>query len=456
MVHLFKKNNYNIALDSASGAVHLLTDVAYDLLAEITPPMPPECPQALLSKLAPVYGRPEVQEAYSELFSLKEERQLFAEDMRVTDSFFQTGIVKALCLHVSHDCNLRCRYCFADCGEFHRTRSLMSAEVGRRALDFLIEHSGKIKNLEVDFFGGEPLLNFDAVREITRYGRELEQKHNKTIRFTMTTNGTLLDDENIAFLNEQMHNIVLSIDGRPETNDALRPYLDGSGCYRDILPKYRALVAGRGDKSYYVRGTFTRETLDFADDVLHLADCGFEHISIEPVVLPADHPLSLREEDLPRIYAEYDRLAEAILERTRQGRPFNFFHFMIDLDAGPCVYKRVKGCGSGNEYLAVTPEGDIFPCHQFVEHSEYKLGNLTDGSLDGGLRRQFTACNICSVAECRDCWAKYFCGGGCAANNYKYGGGLAHPYKIACALERKRVECALYIKAALAESPVFC
>ncbi|NLK38662.1 MAG: thioether cross-link-forming SCIFF peptide maturase [Clostridiales bacterium] len=451
MVHLFQKNDFNIALDSASGAVHLLSDIAYDLLAEITPPMPQICPQKLLSRLAPVYGQEKVNEAYNELYELFLDKQLFSEDIPVQDSFFKTKTIKALCLHISHDCNLRCRYCFADCGEFHRTRSLMTGEVGRRALDFLIEHSGKIKNLEVDFFGGEPLLNFDVVREITIYGRELEKKHNKTIRFTMTTNGTLLNDEVITFLNEHMYNIVLSIDGTPETNDALRFYADGSGCYHDILPKYKALVAGRGNKSYYVRGTFTRETMSFTDDVLHLADCGFEHISIEPVVLPNDHPLSLRQEDLPRIFAEYDRLAEAIIKRTRQGRPFNFFHFMVDLDAGPCVYKRVKGCGSGCEYVAVTPEGDVYPCHQFVEHTECKLGNIFEDELRKDLRDRFSECNICNVEECRTCWAKYFCGGGCPANNYKYSEGISRPYKIACELQRKRVECALYIKAALAE-----
>lgn len=451
MIHLFTRNNINIALDSASGAVHVLTDAAYALLSEITHPMAQECPQELLSKHTPVFGQDTLKEAYRELYELYRDEQLFAQDMPVPKSFFESRKIKAMCLHISHDCNLRCRYCFADCGEFHRSRSLMTADVGRRALDFLIEHSGGIKNLEVDFFGGEPLMNFDVVRELTLYGRELEQKHNKNIRFTMTTNGTLLNDEITAFLNEHMSNIVLSIDGRQETNDSMRPYIDGSGTYSDILPKYKALVAGRGDKSYYVRGTFTRETMDFTDDVLHLADCGFDQISIEPVVLAADNPLSLREEDLPAIFAEYDRLTDAVIERTREGRPFNFFHFMVDLDAGPCVYKRVKGCSSGSEYVAVTPEGDIYPCHQFVEHTDCKIGNIFEGDLRDDIRSHFSGCNICTLNECKECWAKYFCGGGCSANNYKYCGDISIPYKIACELERKRVECALYIKAALAE-----
>ena len=427
----------------------MLSALAYKMLGLLEPPLTPECPAALRYDLAK-YDSQDVDEAYDELYALSESGVLFSEDVRIPVPPVELVSIKAMCLHIAHDCNMRCKYCFADTGEYHRSRALMSAETGRRALDFLIEKSGRIHNLEVDFFGGEPLLNFDAVKAILLYGRELEQIHNKNIRFTITTNASLLDDETIDFVNEHCANVVLSIDGRKAVNDQMRIFDDGSGTYDEIMPKIKKLVRARKGVNYYVRGTFTRNNLHFADDVLHLADEGFKEISIEPVVLPASDPLSLREEDLPVIFAEYEKLAKEMVVREKEGRGFNFFHFMTDLDAGPCVYKRVKGCGSGCEYVAVTPEGDVFPCHQFVEHPEYKLGNIFTGDLDLSIREKFSRCNIQANESCTQCWAKYFCGGGCAANNFNQNQNLMTPYKIGCELEKKRIECALYIKAALA------
>ena len=453
MVHLFSQQGYNIALDSASGAVHVLTGIAAEMLRLLKPPMSPECPVSVRYGLAK-YPSEEVKEAYSDLYSLYEEGMLFSEDMKgVSPASDASRIpVKSMCLHVSHDCNMRCRYCFAGTGSFRRERSLMDIGTAEKAIDFLLEKSGPIKNLELDFFGGEPLMNFDVVKEAVRYGREREKELGKNIRFTITTNGTLLDDESIAFINENMYNVVLSIDGRKEVNDRIRTYTDGSGTYDDILPLYRKLVESRSSGTYYVRGTYTRENLDFSKDVLSLADAGFDQISVEPVVLPPSDPLSIREEDLPVLFSEYEKLTEAMIERYREGRAFNFFHFMVDLDAGPCVYKRIKGCGSGSEYVAVTPDGDVYPCHQFVEHTEFRLGSIFDpDGLDNELRSSFAKCNICTNPECSGCWVKYFCGGGCAANNYNSSGDITVPYRIACELERKRVECALVLKAATSE-----
>jgi uncharacterized protein len=446
MIHFYKLNGYNIALDSPSGAVHVLTDIAHDLLSRLNPPLGDSCPADILAGFD---DREATAEAYGDLYELYRAGMLFSEDWDA-ETVHPTGLIKSLCLNVSHDCNMRCRYCFAETGSFSRGRSLMSFETGKRALDFLFEKSGPRKNLEVDFFGGEPLMNFDVVKRLVEYGRKTERALGKNIRFTITTNGSLLDDDSIAFINAHMSNAVLSIDGCRETNDKMRTFEDGSGTYDDILPKYKRLTAGRS-ADYYVRGTFTRENLNFCDDVLHLADLGFDQISVEPVVLGADSKLSLRAEDLPVIFAEYEKLAAAMIEREREGRGFNFFHFMIDLDAGPCVYKRVKGCGSGSEYAAVTPDGDIYPCHQFVSFPRYRMGNLYDGSFDTDMQKRFAGCNITTNPECRACWAKYYCGGGCAANNLSQCGDPVKPYGIACELERKRVECALMIKAALAD-----
>lgn len=452
MVHLFTQGGHYIALDSASGAVHVLTELSYKVLQYLKPPLSPRCPTSLRYNLAK-FSADDVTAAYEELYELYKEGMLFSEDVKIANVTPDAKYIpiKSMCLHIAHDCNMRCKYCFADTGDFHRERSLMSLEVAKKAIDFLLEKSGPIKNLELDFFGGEPLLNFDVVKETVKYGREQEKKLGKNIRFTITTNGSLLDDESIDFINENMSNVVLSIDGRKEVNDRIRTYLDGSGTYDDILPKYQKLVEKRTNGTYYVRGTYTRENLDFAKDVISLAEAGFDQISVEPVVLSDDDPLSIRREDLPRIFEEYETLTEEMIKRNKEGNAFNFFHFMVDLDAGPCVYKRMKGCGSGSEYVSVTPEGDVYPCHQFVEHTEYKLGNIFDGNLDDARRTEFAGCNICTNPECEKCWAKYFCGGGCAANNYKFAHDIKVPYEIACELERKRVECALTIKAAMAE-----
>lgn len=448
MLHIFKQGGQRIALDTASGAVHVLSALAYKMIGLLEPPLTAVYPTSLRYDLAK-YDSRDVGEAYDELFSLYQNGVLFSEDINIPVPPVEITNIKAMCLHIAHDCNMRCRYCFADSGDYHMKRTLMSADIGRKALDFLIEKSGKIHNLEVDFFGGEPLMNFDVVREIVLYGRELERIHNKTIRFTITTNASLLNEENISFINEHCANVVLSVDGMKSTNDAMRTFEDGSGTYDNIMPKIKSLIKARNGTNYYVRGTFTRNNLHFADDVLHLADEGFREISIEPVVLPANDPLSIREEDLPVIFEEYDKLAREMVKREKEGNGFNFFHFLVDLDTGPCAYKRAKGCGSGCEYIAVTPEGDIYPCHQFVEHSDYKLGDVFSGELKNEIRRKFSKNNIQTNEECKNCWAKYFCGGGCAANNLNQNKDLAIPYKIGCELEKKRVECALYIKAVL-------
>lgn len=440
-----------MVLDSPSGAVHVLTDTAYAVLEQLRPPLGETCPGYILDGAE---DKDAAAEAYGELYGLYRDGMLFSDDWDVKPEIERYASsaknVKSLCLNISHDCNMRCRYCFAGTGSFNRGRSLMSFETGKKALDFLFEKSGYIKNLEVDFFGGEPLMNFDVVKKLVGYGRETEKKYGKNIRFTITTNGSLLDDESIAFINENMSNAVLSVDGRRCTNDNMRTFEDGSGTYDSIIPKYKQLVAGR-HADYYVRGTFTRENLNFADDVFHLADEGFDQISVEPVVLDDGDELSLRREDLPVIFAEYEKLAAGMIKREREGRGFNFFHFMIDLEAGPCVYKRIKGCGSGSEYIAITPEGDIYPCHQFAGSPEYKMGSVYDGSFDTDMQKQFAGCNIMTLEHCKKCWARYFCGGGCAANNRRICGDVAKPYEIACELERKRIECALMIKAALAE-----
>lgn len=446
-VHTFKCCGQRIALDVPSGAVHVLSELAFEMLQRIAPPLAPECPTSLRYELAK-YESSDVSEAYDELFSLYKDGLLFSEDTEY--KMPPSGVVKSMCLHVSHDCNMRCKYCFADAGDYNRSRKLMSLETGKKALDFLFEKSGGIHNLEVDMFGGEPLLNFDVVRELVAYGRQRERELGKKIAFTITTNGTLLDDEAIDFINAEFSNVVLSIDGRREVNDRMRVFEDGTGSFDTILPRSKKLVEKRGEGDYYVRGTFTRENLDFASDVIALADAGFDQISIEPVVLDENDPLAIRREDLPRIFREYDKLARELIHRNREGRNINFFHFMIDLDNGPCVYKRCKGCGSGSEYVAVTPDGDIFPCHQFVEFMPMRMGNVWDGTFDREMQKKFADCNITTNPVCRECWAKYYCGGGCVANNYKYKGAVETPYEITCELERKRVECALAIKAATA------
>ncbi len=454
MVHIFTQCGYKLALDSASGSVHLLNGVSYDILSILTQngedreDMPESIGEDILAALSEKYDGEKLREAYSELYELYEAGMLFSSDVVIPPPVYRAeNPIKSMCLHISHDCNMRCKYCFAGKGDYGRKRELMSYECGCAAIDFLLKRSGGIKNLELDFFGGEPLMNFDVVKRLVKYGREKEAPLGKHIRFTMTTNGTLLDDESIDFLNENMSNIVLSVDGRREVNDLMRPAENGDGTYDVIIPAYKKLVSKRkGD--WYVRGTFTAKNLDFVNDVMALADEGFENISVEPVVLDERDELAIKHEHLPQIFAEYDKLSDIMIRLRREGRGFTFFHFMIDLDAGPCVYKRTKGCGSGCEYIAVTPDGSVYPCHQFAETEPFRMGSVYGGELRGDIAKEFCENNIITNKECSKCFAKYFCGGGCAANNHKYCGDIRKPYEIGCILERKRVECAIAVETA--------
>ncbi|NLK96623.1 thioether cross-link-forming SCIFF peptide maturase [Defluviitalea saccharophila] len=450
MIHKFSMDGVNMVLDIYSGAVHVVDDIVYELVDDYKK----YSRDQLIQKYKEKYEISQVEEAIEEIEALEKEGLLFTEDMYVDYlSQFQgrNPIVKALCLHIAHDCNLKCKYCFAGEGEYRGHRSLMSAEVGKKAIDFLIQASGNRRNLEIDFFGGEPLMNFEVVKEIVDYARSIEEKHNKNFRFTITTNGVLLDDDIQAYINEHMHNVVLSIDGRKEVHDRMRYTVNHKGSYDIVVPKFKKIADSRNQTNYYVRGTFTRENLDFAKDVLHLADLGFKQVSVEPVVAPKEMSYALREEDLPMLYAQYEELARELVHRKKEGQGFNFFHFMIDLTQGPCVAKRLAGCGSGSEYLAVTPEGDLYPCHQFVGLEEFKMGTVFEGIQNLPMQKQFQACNVYAKDECKNCWAKFYCSGGCAANAYQFHGDIHIPYKIGCELEKKRVECALYVTAKLAE-----
>ena len=450
MIHQYKSNGYNIVMDINSGAVHVVDDVVYDVVADYE-----SCSRdELIDKLSGIYALSDIQEAVSEVERLKEAGELFAEDEYqdyVIDFKKRQTVVKALCLHIAHDCNLACRYCFAEEGEYHGRRALMSFEVGKKALDFLIANSGSRRHLEVDFFGGEPLMNWEVVKQLVEYGRSQEKEHNKNFRFTLTTNGVLLNDEIMEFCNREMSNVVLSLDGRREVNDRMRPFRSGKGSYDLIVPKFQKFAQSRGTKDYYVRGTFTRNNLDFSRDVLHFADLGFDKMSIEPVVASPDEPYAIREEDLPQIMEEYDRLAREYIERQKEGRGFTFFHFMIDLDQGPCVAKRLSGCGSGTEYLAVTPWGDFYPCHQFVGQEGFLLGNVEEGITNTAVRDEFKMCNVYAKEKCRNCFARFYCSGGCAANSYNFHGSITDAYDIGCEMQKKRIECAIMIKAALAD-----
>ncbi len=446
MIHRFSRNGVNIVCDTDSGAVHILDDVSYALCGKLSAPLSEECPTEFRSGFDGFDGDT-VNEAYAELYKLYKDGALFSDDSYIPKQVRQSAPIKALCLHVSHDCNLRCKYCFAATGDFHTGRKIMDFETAKRAIDFVIERSGARRNLEVDFFGGEPLMAWDTVKKTVEYARSIEQQHNKNFRFTITTNGVLLDDEKIEYINREMSNAVLSLDGRREINDNLRIRVDGSGSYDTIVPKFQKLVASRGDKDYYVRGTFTHHNLDFDRDVLHMADLGFEQVSVEPVVSDPSLPWALQESDLEEIFNRYDILADELLKRRREGKGFNFFHFMIDLEQGPCIIKRLRGCGAGYEYTAITPEGDIYPCHQFVGQADYKLGNLYDGTFDFALSDRFGALNVYTREDCGDCWAKFYCSGGCSASNFFTNGDIAKPYFVGCELERKRVECAIYMKA---------
>ena len=456
MIHQYKNNGYNIVMDVCSGAVHVVDDITYDVieLYEKNRENGVETDLSLLEKELPQYSSGELQETLEEVEALKESGELFAEDeyqQYVIDFKKRKTVVKALCLHIAHDCNLGCRYCFAEEGEYHGRRALMSLEVGKQALDFLVANSGNRRNLEVDFFGGEPTMNFDVVKELVRYGRSLEGPHNKNFRFTLTTNGVLLDDDIMEFANREMANVVLSIDGRKEVNDYMRPTRNGKGSYDLIVPKFRKFAELRNQTNYYVRGTFTHHNLDFSEDVLHLADLGFKQISVEPVVAPPEEPYAIREEDLPKLLEEYDKLAKEMIKREKEGRGFNFFHFMIDLTQGPCVAKRLSGCGSGTEYLAVTPWGDLYPCHQFVGMDEFKLGDVWHGVQAEEIRDEFKLCNVYAKEKCRNCFARFYCSVGCAANSYNFHGSILDAYDIGCELQKKRIECAIMIKAALAD-----
>ena len=448
MIHQYKSNGYNIVLDVNSGAVHVVDDVTYDVI-ELFEKLDAE---AIISKLSSKYKEEEIREVIDEVEQLKKDGQLFTEDIYqpFVEKFKETRqtVVKALCLHIAHDCNLACKYCFAEEGEYHRRRELMSFEVGKKALDFLVANSGNRVNLEVDFFGGEPLMNWDVVKQLVEYGRSLEEPNNKKFRFTLTTNGVLLNDEIMEYLNKEMSNVVLSLDGRKEVNDRMRPFRTGKGSYDLIVPKFQKLADSRNQTNYYVRGTFRRDNLDFSEDVKHFADLGFKQMSIEPVVGPEEDPYSIREEDLPKIMEEYDKLALEYIKRKKEGNGFNFFHFMIDLNQGPCVYKRLSGCGSGTEYLAVTPWGDFYPCHQFVGNEDFLMGNVNDGIVRNDIVETFGDCNVYSKAKCKNCFSKFYC----AANSYNFHGTINDAYDIGCEMQKKRVECSIMIKAALADA----
>lgn len=454
MIHTYKLGGYNIVLDVCSGSVHLVDEVAYDIIEayESTPH-----DQIIVDILAKYGDRDDVTEAdirdcFDDIEELKAEGKLFTPDTfePIAGELKQktSGVVKALCLHVAHVCNLNCSYCFASQGKYSGERAVMSFEVGKRALDFLIENSGTRHNLEVDFFGGEPLMNFDVVKELVKYAREREKETGKNFRFTLTTNGMLIDDDVIDFANRECSNVVLSLDGRREVHDRYRVDYAGNGSWEKIVPKFQKLVEARGGKDYYMRGTFTHANPDFLNDIKEMLALGFRELSMEPVVTAPNDPSALTEEDLPIVLDQYEKLAELMLEKHREGDPFTFYHYMIDLKGGPCIYKRVSGCGSGTEYMAVTPWGDLYPCHQFVGDEKFKLGNIWSGVDNKTIQDEFMNCNVYARPECRDCWAKLYCSGGCAANAYHATGAITGVYEYGCKLFKKRMECAIMLEAA--------
>lgn len=449
MIHRYQKKGLNFVLDVNSGAVHLLDDISYAVSGLLDENMGDTCPQSIIDAL-PDYTADEIREAYDELYELKKAGQLFAQDDYIDVSRYipVNAPVKALCLHVAHDCNLRCKYCFASTGDFGQGRKIMPPEIAKKAIDFVIARSGVRHNIEVDFFGGEPLMAWDTVTQTVDYARSLEEKYNKKFRFTITTNGLLLDEDKRKYINENMDNCVLSLDGRREVNDEFRKTVAGTGSYDTIVPKFKALVDERDPNlDYYARGTFTSHNLDFAEDVLSIADAGFDRLSVEPVTADPGCGYDLTEDDLPKIEAEYDHLTDIMLERKKEGKPFTFFHFMVDLDQGPCVVKRLRGCGAGYEYVAVTPDGDIYPCHQFVGKDEFKQGSVLDQSFNMDIAQKFAGMNIYSRPKCQKCWAKFYCSGGCSAANYNMNHDMNDSYDLGCEMERKRLECAIYLKA---------
>lgn len=447
MIHQFEINGMNMVLDVNSGAVHVLDPEAARVLSCYDSNGNPV--KEKLESLEKQYGNKQVGEIRSELDGLISDGLLFADNPyeKMFADVKGSKVVKALCLHIAHDCNLRCKYCFAGEGNYNGEKSIMSVEVAKKAIDFVIANSGSRKNIEIDFFGGEPLLNMETVKETVNYAREKEKTCNKNFRFTITTNGMLLKDEIIEYLNDTMDNIVLSLDGRREVNDKMRIRRDGTGSYDTILPNFKRLVSKRGDKDYYVRGTFTSNNLDFSNDVMHMADTGFDQLSIEPAVLKDGTGFEIKREHLETIFSEYEKLARELLERKKSGKGVNFFHFMIDLDGGPCIAKRLRGCGSGSEYLAVTPAGDLFPCHQFAGFKEFKMGNVFTGIDRPDIIERFTKINVFTREKCKECWARFYCSGGCTANAWQFENDLSGVYEIGCEMQKKRIECALWLKA---------
>ena len=456
MIHQYKLGGYNIVLDVCSGSVHVVDEVAYDMISLFEGNDRETVIKAAAEKYA---GREEItrrdlEECWEQIAALRDAGQLFTPDtfepMAGSLKEKTAGVVKALCLHVAHTCNLNCAYCFASQGKYHGERAVMSFEVGKQALDFLIANSGTRRNLEVDFFGGEPLMNFQVVKDLVAYARSIEKEHNKNFRFTLTTNGLLIDDDVIDFANREMSNVVLSLDGRKEIHDRYRVDYAGNGSWERIVPRFQKLVAARGGKNYYMRGTFTHANPDFLKDIQQMLDLGFTELSMEPVVCAPGDSSALTEEDFPVVCAQYEQLAELMLRRDREGKPFTFYHYMLDLSGGPCIYKRISGCGSGTEYMAVTPWGDLYPCHQFVGDEKFRLGNIWDGVTNTERRAEFAACNVYAHPECRDCWARLYCSGGCAANAYHATGAITGIYEYGCRLFRKRMECAIMVAAARA------
>ena len=449
MIHQYKMGGYNIVLDICSGAVHAVDEVAYDIISMFEN----NDKETVINAMADKYAdrnditKEDIDECYAQVLSLKENGELFVEDtfepMAGELKRKTAGVVKALCLHIAHTCNLNCAYCFASQGKYQGERALMSFEVGKRALDFLIENSGSRHNLEVDFFGGEPLMNFDVVKKLVEYARSIEKEKGKNFRFTLTTNGVLIDDDVIDFCNKEMSNVVLSLDGRKEVHDKFRVDYNGNGSWEKIIPKFKKLVDARNNKDYYMRGTFTHHNPDFLEDIKTMLDLGFTELSMEPVVCAEDDPSALTYDDLPVVLEQYEKLAQLMIKRRKEGKPFTFYHYMIDLQGGPCIYKRISGCGSGTEYMAVTPWGDLYPCHQFVGDEKYLLGNIFDGVKNTAIQDEFMECNVYSREECKDCWARLYCSGGCAANAYHATGSVKGVYKYGCELFKKRMECAI-------------
>lgn len=451
MIHQYKQCGYNIVLDICSGAVHIVDDIAYDIISLYENKEKNE----VIAEISKKYGdvpRDEIIECYDQVTDLKNSGELFTKDnfepMAGELKAKTSSVIKALCLHIAHTCNLNCSYCFASQGKYHGERALMSFEVGKRALDFLIENSGTRRNLEVDFFGGEPLMNFDVVKKLVEYARSIEKEKGKNFRFTLTTNGVLVDDDVIDFANKEMSNVVLSLDGRKEVHDRYRVDYQGRGSYDTIVPKFQKFVKARGGKNYYMRGTFTHANPDFLEDIKTMLNLGFTELSMEPVVAAEGDEAALTEEDKPVVMKQYEELAELMLKRDKEGKPFTFYHYMIDLAGGPCIYKRISGCGSGTEYMAVTPWGDLYPCHQFVGDEKFKLGDIWHGVENKEIQNEFASCNVYARSECRDCWARLYCSGGCAANAYHATGSVKGVYKYGCDLFKKRMECAIAVAVA--------